>query len=188
VLASCCRTGWRLRVVCIILPTWSRSAATIPRAMGRCVRRRIFSKSSAIAAAPLGLPTRQGDIARAQGDMAAARGLYQGRFQPFGSRRPWGSARSLTDLAYIDCERGDHLAARAACREALEIFTGLEHRRVIANGHGRLRVPGLAKDMPSVRSSSPQPQRTYAVDRRSSAPSGTIQARSDRCCCVGIAQ
>jgi len=45
---------------------------------------------------------------------------------------PWGSARSLTDLAYIDCEQGNHQAAHAACCEALEIFAGLGHRRGIA--------------------------------------------------------
>ena len=74
-----------------------------------------------------------GDIAREQGDLAAARGLYQralSAFREAGDR--WGSARSLTDLAYIDCEQGDHLAAQAACREALEIFAGLGHRRGIA--------------------------------------------------------
>jgi tetratricopeptide (TPR) repeat protein len=76
----------------------------------------------------------QGDIARAQGDMAAARGLYQRALSAFREAGdPWGSARSLTDLAYLDCALGgDHLAAHAACREALEIFTGLGHRRGIA--------------------------------------------------------
>jgi hypothetical protein len=35
-------------------------------------------------------------------------------------------------LGYIDCEQGDHLAAYAAYREALEIFAGLGHRRGMA--------------------------------------------------------
>jgi hypothetical protein len=35
-------------------------------------------------------------------------------------------------LAYIDCAQGDHLTAHAACREALEIFACLRHRRGIA--------------------------------------------------------
>ena len=75
----------------------------------------------------------QGDIARAQGDMAAARELYQRALSAFREAGdPWGSARSLTDLAYIDCEQGDHSAAHAAYREALEIFAGLGHRRGIA--------------------------------------------------------
>src|SRR5713226_8332420 len=75
----------------------------------------------------------QGDIARAQGDMAAARGLYQRALSAFREAGdPWGSARSPTDLAYIDCEQGDHLAAHAAYRDALEIFASLGHRRGMA--------------------------------------------------------
>jgi hypothetical protein len=45
---------------------------------------------------------------------------------------PWGSARSLTDLADIDCEQGDYPAAHAACCEALESFAGLGDRHGIA--------------------------------------------------------
>ncbi|MGH9695659.1 MAG: tetratricopeptide repeat protein, partial [Bryobacteraceae bacterium] len=75
----------------------------------------------------------QGDIARGQGDMGAARALYQRALSAFREAEdPWGSARSLTDLAYIGCAQGDHLAAEAACREALKIFAGLWHRRGIA--------------------------------------------------------
>ena len=86
-----------------------------------------------IAAARAWSINQQGDIARAQGDMAAARGLYQRALSAFREAGdPWGSARSLTDLAYIDCAQGDHSAAHAACREALEIFAGLGHRRGIA--------------------------------------------------------
>ena len=71
----------------------------------------------------------QGDVARAQEDIAAA-GLYRRALLAFREAGdPWGSARSLTDLAYIYCEQGDHLAARTAIREALEIFAGLGHRR-----------------------------------------------------------
>lgn len=74
-----------------------------------------------------------GDIARATGDIAAARELYQRAFSAFREARdPWGSARSLTDLAYIDCEQGNHSAARAAFREAMETFAALGHRRGIA--------------------------------------------------------
>jgi hypothetical protein len=65
--------------------------------------------------------------------MAGARGLYERALSTFRETGdPWGSGRSLTDLAYIDCARGNHLAAHAACREALEIFAGLRHRRGIA--------------------------------------------------------
>ena len=65
--------------------------------------------------------------------MAAARGLYQRALTAFREAGDaWGSARSLTDLAYIDCEQGDHAAAHAAYREALEIFSSLGHRRGMA--------------------------------------------------------
>jgi tetratricopeptide (TPR) repeat protein len=75
----------------------------------------------------------QGDIVRATGDMAAARGLYQRALSEFrAAGDPWGSARSLTDLGSIDCERGDHLSGHAAYREALEIFAVLGHRRGVA--------------------------------------------------------
>src|SRR6185369_806178 len=72
----------------------------------------------------------QGDIAREQGDMPGARELYERALAAFRETGdPWGSARSLTDLGYIDCERGDHLRAQAAFREALEIFSKLGQRR-----------------------------------------------------------
>jgi tetratricopeptide (TPR) repeat protein len=75
----------------------------------------------------------QGDIARAQGDMLTAGGLYQRALAAFREAGdPWGSARSLTDLAYIEHERGNHAAAHAGYREALQMFTGLGHRRGIA--------------------------------------------------------
>ena len=65
--------------------------------------------------------------------MAAARGLYQRALSAFREAGdPWGPARSLTDLAYINCEQGDHVAAHDACREALEIFASLRYRRGIA--------------------------------------------------------
>ena len=62
--------------------------------------------------------------------MVTARELYERALLAFREAGDqWGSARSLTDLASIDCERGDYLAAHAAYREALEIFAGLGHRR-----------------------------------------------------------
>ena len=75
----------------------------------------------------------QGDIARAQGDVAVARDLYQralSAFRAAGDR--WGSARSLADLGHICCEQGEYPAAHAAYREALEIFADLGHRRGVA--------------------------------------------------------
>jgi hypothetical protein len=35
-------------------------------------------------------------------------------------------------LGYVDCERGDHSAAHAFYREAMQIFSALGHRRGIA--------------------------------------------------------
>ena len=75
----------------------------------------------------------QGDIARATGDIAIARGFYQRALTAFREAGdPWGCARSLTDLGYIDSEQGDHLSAHTAFREAMEIFAGLGHRRGMA--------------------------------------------------------
>src|SRR5262249_37314993 len=73
------------------------------------------------------------DIAREQGDWAAARELYQqalANFREAGD--PWGSARSLADLGYVDCERGNYTTAHAAYREAMGIFADLGHRRGLA--------------------------------------------------------
>ena len=112
---------------------WSRFAATI-HALEWALREAtdIFEELGDRTGAAWSI-NQQGDIARAQGDMDAARGLYQRALSAFREAGdPWGSARSLTDLAYIDCEQGNHLAAHAACREALEIFAGLGHRRGIA--------------------------------------------------------
>jgi tetratricopeptide (TPR) repeat protein len=75
----------------------------------------------------------QGDLAREEGNLIRARELYSQAVWGFRQANdPWGSARSLTDLAYIDCAQGDYPAARAECREALEIVLGLGHRRDIA--------------------------------------------------------
>jgi hypothetical protein len=62
---------------------------------------------------------------------------------------PWGSARSLTDLGYIDCEQGDHLAAYAAYREALEIFAILGHRRGMARALEGYACLALAQGHPA---------------------------------------
>ena len=75
----------------------------------------------------------QGDIAREQGDLAAARGIYQRALSCFrGASDHWGSARSLADLGSIACEQGDFSAAHEAYRKSLEMFATLEHRRGIA--------------------------------------------------------
>ena len=75
----------------------------------------------------------QGDIACAQGDITAARALYERALSAFRvAGDQWGTARSLTDLGSIACERADYPAAQAAYREAIRIFTALEHRRGVA--------------------------------------------------------
>ena len=75
----------------------------------------------------------QGDIAREQGDLAGAREWYGRALGAFREAvDPWGSARSLTDLAYIDCAQKQYADAHVECREALEIFVRLGHRRGIA--------------------------------------------------------
>jgi tetratricopeptide (TPR) repeat protein len=75
----------------------------------------------------------QGDIAHQQGQLAAARELYERALSIFRQTEDqWGCARSLTDLGSIDCERGDHAEAYAAYKESLEIFAGLGHRRGLA--------------------------------------------------------
>src|SRR5215467_2383838 len=50
----CSRIVWQSRVACITLPMCLRFAATIRARDGRWAKRRIFSKNSVIAAAPLG--------------------------------------------------------------------------------------------------------------------------------------
>jgi hypothetical protein len=66
----------------------------------------------------------------AQGDTIATRELYERALFAFREARDqWRSARSPSDLGSIDCERGDHPAARAEYRETLEIFARLGHRR-----------------------------------------------------------
>ena len=63
--------------------------------------------------------------------MVLARGFYERALSAFREvGDPWGSARSLTDLGYIDCEQGSLLAGHAAFSEAMEIFAGLGHRAV----------------------------------------------------------
>ncbi len=75
----------------------------------------------------------QGDIAREQGDLAGARECYAGALAAFREAFDlWGAARSLTDLAYVNCTQKQYADAHVECREALEIFVRLGHRRGIA--------------------------------------------------------
>lgn len=75
----------------------------------------------------------QGDVARDQGESAAARTLYQQSLEDFrelGDR--WGIAGSLADLGNLAREQQDYGAADALYRESLELFRGLDHKRGIA--------------------------------------------------------
>lgn len=75
----------------------------------------------------------QGDVARDQGDSAAARALYeQGLviFRELGDR--WGIAGTLADLGSLAREQRDAPTAHSLHRESLRIFQELEHKRGIA--------------------------------------------------------
>jgi hypothetical protein len=75
----------------------------------------------------------RGDIAREEGERAAARELYQSALSAFRETNDqWGIARSLTDLAQIACDERDPVTAHAGYREALELFVHLGHKRGIA--------------------------------------------------------
>jgi hypothetical protein len=75
----------------------------------------------------------QGDVARDQGDFAAARTLY-GRgleiFRELGDR--WGIAGTLADLGNLARETGNYSAATSLYRESIKIFQELDHKRGIA--------------------------------------------------------
>ena len=94
--------------------------------------------------------SQQGDIARAPGQPGCRSRLVSTcAFHFPGKRRSVGfGAGHLTDLAYIDCEQGNNLAAHAACCEALEIFAGLGHRRGIARALEGSACLALAQGYP----------------------------------------
>ena len=75
----------------------------------------------------------QGDVARDQGDSAAARTLYEqglAIFRELGDR--WGIAGTLADLGNLAREQGDYPAAHSLYRESIKIFQELDHKRGIA--------------------------------------------------------
>ena len=75
----------------------------------------------------------QGDVAREQGDSAAARALYvEGLaiFRELGDR--WSIAGTLADLGGLAREQCDYATAHSLYRESLTIFRELEHKRGIA--------------------------------------------------------
>ena len=187
---GCSRTGWQSRAVFTTWLTWLRFAAIIHALNGPCARRSDIFEELGDRTGAAWCISQQGDIARAQDDLAAARGLYQRALSVFRETGdPWGSARSLTDLAYIDCEQGNHQAAHAACSEALEIFAGLGHRRGIARALEGSACLALAQGhaeraLKLAVGRSP----LTPVDQRSSASSGTKQARADAAVGLEIAR
>src|SRR5256886_15737987 len=75
----------------------------------------------------------QGDVARDQGDSAAARTLYEqglAIFRELGDR--WGIAGTLADLGSLAREQRNCPRAHSLYRESLKIFQELEHKRGIA--------------------------------------------------------
>jgi tetratricopeptide (TPR) repeat protein len=75
----------------------------------------------------------QGDVARDQGDSAAALQLYEqciAIFRELGDR--WGIAGTLADLGSLAREQGDYSTARALYQESIKLFQELDHKRGIA--------------------------------------------------------
>jgi tetratricopeptide (TPR) repeat protein len=75
----------------------------------------------------------QGDVARDQGDSAAARTLYEQAlaiFRELDDR--WGIAGTLADLGSLAREQGNYPTACSLYRESITIFQALEHKRGIA--------------------------------------------------------
>ena len=92
----------------------------------------------------------RGDIAREEGEVAAARELYQRALSAFREAHDqWGIARSLTDLAQIACDERDHVTAHAAYREALALFVNLGHKRGIARALEGFACSALAQRDPA---------------------------------------
>jgi multidrug resistance efflux pump len=75
----------------------------------------------------------QGDVARDQGDSAAARTLYEQSlaiFRELSDR--WGIGGILADLGSLAREQGDYARAHALYRESITVFQKLDHKRGIA--------------------------------------------------------
>jgi len=90
-----------------------------------------------------------GDVAKEQGDLAAARGLYQRALAAFrNARDPAGAARSLADMGTIACELGEQANAYENFRQSLEIFRDLGQRRGIARVLEGLACVALSKGEP----------------------------------------
>jgi len=83
-----------------------------------------FRRNWTIAAEPPGRSTNRAILLTRLGDMVTAREFYGRALSAFRKAGdPWGSARSLTDLGYIDCEQGKSFGADTRhSREAMELF------------------------------------------------------------------
>jgi tetratricopeptide (TPR) repeat protein len=74
-----------------------------------------------------------GDVARDQGDSAAARTLYENGlaiFREVDDR--WGIAGTLADLGSLAREQGNYHTAHSMYRESIKLFQELDHKRGIA--------------------------------------------------------
>ena len=75
----------------------------------------------------------QGDVARDQGDSAAARSLYEQSLICFRDLHDrWGVAGTLADLGNLAREQRDYHAADSLYLESLREFQQLEHKRGVA--------------------------------------------------------
>jgi tetratricopeptide (TPR) repeat protein len=75
----------------------------------------------------------QGDVARDQGDSAAARTIYEeslATFRELDDR--WGIAGTLADLGSLAREQGNYPTANSMYRESIKLFQELGHQRGIA--------------------------------------------------------
>jgi hypothetical protein len=75
----------------------------------------------------------QGDVARDQGDAAAAHSLYEkslATFRQLGDQ--WGIAGSLADLGNLARDERNFDMAHSLYRESMSIFQELDHKRGIA--------------------------------------------------------
>jgi tetratricopeptide (TPR) repeat protein len=75
----------------------------------------------------------QGDVARDQGDIAAARTLYEqglAIFRELDDR--WGIAGTLADRGSLAREERNYPGAQSMYRESIKLFRELDHKRGIA--------------------------------------------------------
>ena len=135
--AWCCGENWATRRLSLVLSvTWriSLNCRVTMRAHALCTRS--VSQSSENLGDRTGVAwstNYQGDVARDQGDSAAARTLYEqglAMFRELNDR--WGIAGTLADLGSLAREQGNYPTAHSLYRESIKIFQELDHKRGIA--------------------------------------------------------